>query len=285
MSFMVTSAHASLYGSRLIRLLRGLTDESPDPALNNFALHFGKLADLSGSMSLLNAHESIDHVTTDDSACDLAAAREDFMKVRTALIRAVVMSFVPPRGLTPVRMVKLPTAEKLHSHYQATGVYGAPRPWLPKVYAAAFDPYAAFYVARQRDLAMKVRRLREHQRKLVRQASDEHAQLAALDEALDDALNTRTQELFSVIPKLLARRFGKLAFAETDALPKRSTARDLEPWLEPDGWITRFCGDMRELLLAELEIRLRPVIGLMESLPGGDSEGQASIDGKELLRD
>ena len=57
---MVSSAHASLYGSRLIRLLRGLADDAPDPTLQNFAISFGRLADLSGSMTLLNAHEAID---------------------------------------------------------------------------------------------------------------------------------------------------------------------------------------------------------------------------------
>ena len=129
---MVSSAHASLYGSRLIRLLRGLADDAPDPTLQNFAISFGRLADLSGSMTLLNAHEAIDDLDHGPTESSGSSAKAEFMKVRAALIRSVVMSFVPPQGLTPVRMVKLPTAEKLHSHYQATGVYGAARPWLPK---------------------------------------------------------------------------------------------------------------------------------------------------------
>ena len=282
---MVSSAHASLYGSRLIRLLRDLADDTPDPALHNFAVNFGRLADLSGSMTLLSAHESIDDLAFELEESEGSAARAEFMKVRAALIRSVVLSFVPPRGLTPVRMVKLPTAEKLHSHYQATGVYGAARPWLPKVYAAAFDPYASFYVARQRDLSLKVGRLRALERKMISQVSSRHAQLAALDEALDDALSLRTEELFSVIPKLLAGRFGKRAFEATGNLPKRSTAKDLEPWLAPGGWIVEFCSEMRELLLAELEVRLRPIIGLVESLPQIEQTIQTSLDGKEVARD
>lgn len=282
---MVSSAHASLYGSRLIRLLRGLADDAPDPTLQNFAISFGRLADLSGSMTLLNAHEAIDDLDHGPTETSGSSAKAEFMKVRAALIRSVVMSFVPPQGLTPVRMVKLPTAEKLHSHYQATGVYGAARPWLPKVYAAAFDPYASFYVARQRDLALKVRRLRALQRKLLAQVSQRHAQLAALDEALDDALSLRTEELFAVIPKLLAGRFGKLAFEATGALPKRATSRDLEPWLSPGGWIVEFCSEMRELLLAELEVRIRPVIGLVESLPVDDAMSDESVERKEVVRD
>jgi hypothetical protein len=47
---------------------------------------------------------------------------------------------------------------------------------------------------------------------------------------------------------------------------------DLTPWMFPGGWLASFCGRMRELLLAELEIRLQPVLGLIESAcqAGGD---------------
>ena len=60
---------------------------------------------------------------------------------------------------------------------------------------------------------------------------------------------------------------------------------DLEPWLASGGWIVEFCSEMRELLLAELEVRLRPVIGLVESLPHVEETVQPTLEGKEVVRD
>ena len=211
-------------------------------------ISFGRLADLSGSMTLLNAHESIDDLDHGPTESSDSSAKAEFMKVRAALIRSVVMSFVPPQGLTPVRMVKLPTAEKLHSHYQATGVYGAARPWLPKVYAAAFDPYASFYVARQRDLALKVRRLRALQRKLLTRSLKNTLSLPHSTKHWTMPFPCGRKSFF-----LSSRSFSP-AGSESSRLrllePYQSaTSRDLEPWLSPGGWIVEFCSEC-ELLLA-----------------------------------
>ena len=37
-------------------------------------------------------------------------------------------------------------------------------------------------------------------------------------------------------------------------------------WLQPGAWLHTFCQDMRAVLLAELELRLQPVAGLLDAL-------------------
>jgi Protein of unknown function (DUF3348) len=45
---------------------------------------------------------------------------------------------------------------------------------------------------------------------------------------------------------------------------------DFEKWIKPGGWLSAFCIEMRELLLAELEVRLQPVVGMINALPQPD---------------
>jgi hypothetical protein len=37
-------------------------------------------------------------------------------------------------------------------------------------------------------------------------------------------------------------------------------------WTQAGAWLARFCNDMQMLLLAELELRLQPTVGLIEAL-------------------
>jgi hypothetical protein len=65
------------------------------------------------------------------------------------------------------------------------------------------------------------------------------------------------------VPQLLGRRFEQLHQAHRSALP---TPDDPARWLQPGAWLHTFCQDMRVVLLAELELRLQPVAGLLEAL-------------------
>jgi len=82
---------------------------------------------------------------------------------------------------------------------------------------------------------------------------------------LSDSLAGHTAKLFNVTPKLLESRFKQLLEAH---LEKSGGVNDTEPsqWLIPGGWLELFYKDMQELLLAELDVRLQPVVGLLEAL-------------------
>ncbi len=93
------------------------------------------------------------------------------------------------------------------------------------------------------------------------------AQLARIDKALFESLSDASSEIFAVIPKFLEKRFINLLHTHRSELPENPGVKDLEPWMEPGGWVFIFCIEMQELLLAELEFRLQPVVGMIESLP------------------
>ena len=89
---------------------------------------------------------------------------------------------------------------------------------------------------------------------------------AALDAVLEQALATRERNLLATLPLLLAKRFGHLYKAHQEALGDRLALDDPEMWMRPGGWLAMYCRDMQAVLLAELEVRLQPVAGLIEAL-------------------
>ena len=101
------------------------------------------------------------------------------------------------------------------------------------------------------------------------------AQLASLDASMADTLADFSRRAFAGVPHLLAKRFYYLnqqyrqARAEQPELTNglSSSVRDeTARWLQKDGWLDRFIREMQAVLLAELELRLMPVIGLIEAL-------------------
>ena len=92
--------------------------------------------------------------------------------------------------------------------------------------------------------------------------------MAALDETLRDSLSVHVRKNLAVIPQLLARRFD---FLRQDMQGATGTG-DQSPedifrtWTGSDGWLARFFREMQGLLLAELEFRLLPVMGLVEAV-------------------
>jgi hypothetical protein len=91
-----------------------------------------------------------------------------------------------------------------------------------------------------------IRPLREHVREALSVASTGLHKLAALDAALDGVLAPREQAVMPTTATLLQRRFGQLRKAG-----------------EP---IEAFEKDWRQALLAEVDLRLEPVLGLVDAL-------------------
>jgi hypothetical protein len=93
--------------------------------------------------------------------------------------------------------------------------------------------------------------LRALARAAVAQRSPELQRVAALDAVLEPVLAAREQALLTLLPTLLAQHHERLRRAATDAAA---------PWQEV------FRQDMQQLLRAELELRLQPVRGLIDTL-------------------
>ena len=113
----------------------------------------------------------------------------------------------------------------------------------------------------QRRMEMSIDALREHVRQQLAQSTPAMAQLAATDAVMDGFFGGREQRLLSTLPAFLKARFAAL---------RREAAQAREPDAPdtPDDlrWLQTFAAEFEQTLLAELDLRLQPVTGLIEAL-------------------
>jgi hypothetical protein len=123
-----------------------------------------------------------------------------------------------------------------------------------------FLPFRRHCVGLQQNMDSSLSPLREQLRAAVAKRSPALARLAALDAVLAQALAPREQALLALLPVLLEKHFLRLRPVQPPgAAASGPTAPNL-PWLD------RFRHDMRQLLLAELDLRLQPSLGLLATL-------------------
>ena len=108
----------------------------------------------------------------------------------------------------------------------------------------------------QRRMALSVEALRGHVRQALAKSTPDLAQLAALDAAMEPLLAGREARLLSSLPAFLKARFATL----------RQTAPSSDHATDDLRWLQIFSNDFEQTLLAELDLRLQPVMGLIESL-------------------
>jgi len=184
-----------------------------------------------------------------------AAARTAFARVRAAVVESITTDGALKSGKA---RVELPT----------------PAPQASAEGAADFAPYHRYYLAHQRDMSASIGPLRGSVRAALNGHSRALKRLAALDGVLDQALAARERELLATVPVLLARRFEHLYKAHQAKQAEAQTEDDPQRWMQPGAWLAVFCGEMRAVLLAELDLRLQPIAGLIAALdhePGAGS--------------
>ena len=69
--------------------------------------------------------------------------------------------------------------------------------------------------------------------------------------------------MLATLPSLMEKRFNQLRKAYLHTQPA-----DDKPalWMQPGAWLARFCTELQTVLLAELDLRLQPAVGLLEAL-------------------
>jgi hypothetical protein len=108
----------------------------------------------------------------------------------------------------------------------------------------------------QRRMALSVEALRGHVRQRMASCTPAMAQLATLDAAMEPLFGSREQRLLATtLPTCLRARFTALR----QAARLTDTPDDLR-------WLQTFAAEFEQVLLAELELRLQPVMGLIEAL-------------------
>lgn len=243
-----TSPSAALKSSRLIRLLSndfGIDAAEPKGALGE---RLGQWLDLADAIALHAAHEaSVKRPPASLSELRCVAVEEEFARGRTALETWIKTSGSP------------------HSCDARIGLR-MPIPVATLDVSVAYEPYRRFYAAHQAHLESNVRALRRSVRQALWGASPALKQLAVLDEALEAILSSRERQLLSTVPALLERRFAQLLEVYQQTIVDTRQAEDPALWVQPGGWLSTFGEELQRVLLAELHLRLKPTLGLMEAL-------------------
>ena len=129
----------------------------------------------------------------------------------------------------------------------------------------AYEPYRRYYLAQQREMELKLPPLRTHVRGVLGKASPALRKLAELDAALDGILGEREGKLLATVPVLLEKRFRQLHASHRQKLMATQQADSPDLWMQAGGWLADFCREMQSVLLAELDVRLQPSLGLVEA--------------------
>jgi hypothetical protein len=291
-----TSRQGEREGSRLVQLLSDLTASEAKVSHRYFSDKLGQLVDLSDSVALADKLRRLGKapfVAAEEEARPVPQQlRMDFIASRNAMVESIIKKFTASPGNMPFRLPQ-PKAELLES-------------------ASAAEPYLKAYLGLQGELEAQVQKLRVKLRQALTQLSPALAQLAALDAALGDTLALQTRKQLMHIPRLLGSRFqtlrqqvketaaqhneepelhsgktelhsgktelhsGKteLHSEKTELHSEKKQLHDVDSWMQNDGWLNQFLSEMQSVILAELELRLQPVMGLLEAL---DEEGRHTV--------
>ncbi len=236
--------------SRLIRFLAGLAVlDVPEPD-NAFAEKLGLWLDFTDAITLSAAHNAGRALPPASSAGGqpaMAGALEDELdRRRTEWADAINRSCSPGVGGTRLK-------------------WPVPQPGSPLEIAAAYEPYRRFYLAHQRDMETNIGPLRARVRSALASASPALATLANLDAAFDGILSERESRLLATVPLLLEKRFVQLYKAHQQRVADAGQEDSPATWMQPGAWLAVFCRDLQALLLAELDLRLQPTMGLIEA--------------------
>jgi hypothetical protein len=177
----------------------------------------------------------------------------DFALIRASLEQAINRTAAPRRGQSGVEF-PLPSAD------------------VPSDLGSAYEPYRRYYLAHQRDMDLSVPPLRSRVREELAKASPALQQLASLDGAFESILSEREARLLATLPQLLKKRFAHLRQLHLQTLAETHQVDRPEQWMLPGAWLACFCQELQTVLLAELDLRLQPAVGLLEALHNEQTE-------------
>jgi hypothetical protein len=226
-----------LTGSTFIRTLAALNDVPVPAAPDAFAQRLAHWFDWTQAFSLSAA--LADSPTRSQAAmfggqAALAADERECARVRAALAKAIADA--PEGGPQPRRP-------------------GRPQDGAVPPVAAAVDfaTYRRRYTACQLAMDTQIVPLRRRLRSSLADRSAALAKLAELDIVMEQVVGAQERALLAGVAARLEPRFDQLR-GGADGAP-----------VQPGPWLERFRQEMRGLLLAELDLRLQPVDGLLEA--------------------
>ncbi len=234
-------------GSRLCSLLSEFGASAGNASEQNIAQRLSEIIDFNGSIRLSELHFKLSRVRGQEMGENYDGIRQQTLKSRAAILRHISSSFNPLSHSQGI-VLPLPGIESLESA------------------ESAFAPYSKYYSSMQTELAFRCQRLRNTLRSDLADRSSRLAQLAALDKAMEESLSAHYRVVFGRIPQLLALDFEVIFSDHLKKIGTGGPEASYEEWARAGGSRDKFCNHMRALLLAELDTRLEPVMGMLEAL-------------------
>ncbi|MGN6455884.1 MAG: DUF3348 domain-containing protein [Achromobacter mucicolens] len=270
-----------LSGPTLIRLLTRLPDAEVQQSRQSLSDHLSQWLGWTDAIALSAALNTAPPVIAPGARMFSSAEERECVRVRTTLADAIASdtASTSAKRVAPAR---------------------APAKKLAAVLAEdAFD-YSSFrqrYLSLQHTMETSIGNLPSRLRGMVAARNGEWTRLAVVDAIMDRALLPKERALLGAIPKLLQAHFDRLRKAEEAALAQAAEQALAEPRAPADAtadvpgdteapavdaaqagtsppapaitagaWLDTFRADMRAVLLAELDVRLQPVEGLLAAL-------------------
>lgn len=232
-----TRTQSGLSGSRLVQLLGSLDSKAARASHGDFAERLGRLFDLSDAISLDGAtrHNPKGPFSPDEALPQLL--QDDLLKTRRGLLDYLGRSFSGEKAASVIALPPL-------------------RDDADPEKRPSFGAYERFYQAHQRQMIAALSNLRLRCRRLLAGHSATLAHLAELDAVFESGLASYARQGFAALPGFLDQRY-RLLWQQRDPF---HTPAD---WLGQQGWLTQFRRELKMLLLAELDARQEPVLGLL----------------------
>ena len=268
---------ASLYSASLVRFLTENALLAPARPAEDVGQKLGDWLDFRQAIAL---HGVLNPETTSDAQTANLPAHVQRMaliapealarhvdKVRAQLVESITQGAPAGSGLA---RIDLP----------------APVVDEPVEIKTAFEPYRRFVAAHQRQMDSTLRSLRAQLRLQLSKQGSAGQQLAAIDTAFENILAEREAALLAKTSKLLEKRFVQAlkthmllqvqaqpaalatgtAHAAFDAIDDIDANPNDTPKADPSSWLMPLRQTLRQALLAELDTRLQPTLGLLEAL-------------------
>ncbi len=236
------------HSSQLIRVLAKLSVLDSAVPSAAFAEQIGHWVDFKHAIGLSAIHGTpAPRNQATASASARRALNDALAKARSAMEKAIANSATPGPG-------------------RSRNPLPIPAPGTSAEEARAYAPYRRYHQAQQRELELGVSSLRTMVREGVASASPRLAQLVALDAAFDSILSEREARLLFTVPALLEKRFQQLLQAHEQNMASQQREDDPDQWCKAGGWLAGFHNELQTALLAELDLRLQPTVGLLEAL-------------------
>ena len=247
---------------------------APARSKQSFAERLGQWLDWTDAITLAAAlsRETAVRPLNDRTAVAATSAPakiivDELLRVRNKLADAIVADDLFKAGHDGMKLPKPLTVAALGVAQDGTLDVPLDMPLdMPPEPAPEFLAYRRACLAHQRAMAAVIAPLRGRVRQALTALSPALGRLAALDAVFDEALRDRERQLLSTVPLLLEQHFERLRRAHSTTRFQAQGSPAAADSSSPARWLAEYGRDMQQVLLAELDVRLQPIEGMVEAI-------------------